>query len=267
VTVVQARLGSSRLPGKVLLEVLGKPLLAWQMERVLRAQLVGRVVVATTSDSHDDPIARLAERKGWALYRGHPTDLLDRHLQAARAYNAEFVVKIPSDCPLIDPTVIDAVLGAYFAGGATFDYFSNLHPPTHPDGNDVEIMRLASLVRAWREAPAGMAREHCTPFLWDNPERFVVGNFRWETGLDYSASHRFVLDYPEDYEFISQVITRLAPRSPHFGLGEILKLLAENPALMDINAKHLGVNWYRNHLGELRTVPGATAGKVDEGEA
>lgn len=254
VTIVQARLGSSRLPGKVLCPVLGKPILVWQMERVLRAKLSGKVVIATTDLPSDDAIAQLAREQGWHLFRGHPTDLLDRHLAAGKAFNAKYIVKIPSDCPLIDPAVIDAVIGEFLTQKNSYDYFSNLHPPTHPDGNDVEIMHLESLEIAWREATLDFAREHTTPYLWDNPRRFRIGNHRWPSGLDLSQSHRFVLDYPDDLDFISQVISELHPLQPHFGLDDILKLLEEKPWLMDINRKYCGVNWYRNHLDELRTI-------------
>src|SRR5262249_9217082 len=151
----------------------------------------------------DDEIAQVAERAGLLCYRGHATDLLDRHYQVARLLGASTVVKIPSDCPLIDPRVIDRVLQQHLAGGA--DYTSNLHPQSYPDGNDVEVCSFTALERAWHDARRPLDREPPTPFLWDPPGRFRVTNVVWETGRDLSQSHRVVLDYPEDYRVIYQV--------------------------------------------------------------
>ena len=255
VTFVQARLGSTRLPGKVLLPLAGRPALLLQLERLRAARLVGTIVVATTTDPADDPIESLASVHGFACFRGHPTDLLDRHVAAARAFGARYVVKIPSDCPVIDPRVVDRVLGRFLSPAWRFDYVSNLHPATWPDGNDVEIMTFEALETAWREAPPGFHREHTTPFLWDQPGRFRIGNVAWETGRDLSLSHRFTLDYAEDHAFLAAVCDALAPRGPLFPLEEILALLERRPELPRINARHAGANWYWRHLAELRTVP------------
>jgi spore coat polysaccharide biosynthesis protein SpsF len=259
VVVIQARTGSSRLPGKVLKACAGATVLERMLERVCAASRPSEVVVATTTEASDEPIVELCARAGVRVERGHPTDCLDRHVHVARVTGADSVVKIPSDCPLIDPAVIDRVLAVWTgAQGAQpgYDFVSNLHPPTWPDGNDVEVMTAAALETAGREAVRPLEREHTTPFLWDNPERFRIGNVRWETGLDYSESHRFVLDYPEDLEFIRTVFECLWSSSPGhvFGLDEILELLAVRPELRAINAKHLGVSWYQKHPGELKTL-------------
>ena len=123
------------------------------------------------------------------FFRGHPLDLLDRHYKAALEYKADVVVKIPSDCPLICPDVIDNVLDYYIENKSKFDFVSNLHPATHPDGNDVEVIPVEILKAAWEEAKQDFEREHTTPFIWDHPERFRIGNVEWETGLDFSKSH------------------------------------------------------------------------------
>src|SRR5262249_28551013 len=145
------------------------------------------------------------------VHRGHPTDLLDRHVATARELATDVVVKIPSDCPLIDPAAIDRVLRAFQNGGA--DFGSNLHPATSPDGNDVEAMTFAALESAWREAKKPHEREHTTPFLWDQPERFRCLNVTWETGEDFSMSHRMTIDYAEDYDFIAEVYGALWQKS------------------------------------------------------
>lgn len=254
VTVVQARTGSTRLPGKVLLPLLGRPVLLRMIERLQRARLAGTVVVATTTDVEDDKIEALCLAEGIPCFRGHPTDLLDRHLRAAQWLEADVVVKIPSDCPLIDPAVVDRVIGYYLRHAGRYDYVSNLHPATYPDGNDVEAMSLAALQTAWREATRDFEREHTTPFLWERPERFRIGNVAWETGQNLSMTHRWTLDYPEDYALIKAIFEALYPVDPAFGLADILALLERRPELLEINRAYTGVNWYRHHLHELRTV-------------
>jgi spore coat polysaccharide biosynthesis protein SpsF len=252
--VVQARTGSTRLPGKVMLPLAGKPALLRMLERVLAARRVQEVVVATTRRAEDDALAQLVQRYGLRVFRGHATDLLDRHYRAAREARADAVAKIPSDCPLVDPGAIDRVLGVFEAEPGA-DYVGNLHPASWPDGNDVEVMSMTALERAWREARAPHEREHTTPFLWDQPERFRVVNVAWETGLDYSMTHRFTLDYPDDYAFLRAVYAALCRREqPVFGLEEVLGLLRERPELRRLNAHYLGVNWYRHHLDALRHV-------------
>lgn len=257
--VVQARMGSTRLPGKVLLPLAGAPLLARMLERVWAAQAMRTppfdLAVATTEDAADEPIRMLCRDLGVACVSGDPLDLLDRHYQAALELGADVVVKIPSDCPLIDPGAIDRVLGFYCDNAGRYDYVSNLHPGTWPDGNDIEVIPLPVLAEAWREAERQLEREHTTPFIWERPERYRLGNVEWADGRDLSRSHRFTIDYPEDYELIATVYAALwRPERPVFGLDEILDLLTARPDLLAINARWAGVNWYRHHLDELRTV-------------
>ena len=254
VAVVQARMGSTRLPGKVLLPVVGAPLLVRMVQQVRAAGSLDEVVVATSTAPEDQAIVDLCRANQIAVVTGHPTDLIDRHLTAARAFAAEVVVKIPSDCPLIDPRIIDKVIGIYRAAPARYDFLSNLHPATYPDGNDVEVMPLPMLELAFREAQKTHEREHTTPFFWDQPERFRIGNVTWETGLDYSMSHRFTIDYKEDLAFIREVYAALYRPDHAFSLEEILALLDSRPDIFAINQHLAGVNWYRHHLADLRTV-------------
>jgi spore coat polysaccharide biosynthesis protein SpsF len=250
--IVQARTGSTRLPGKVLMPVAGRPLLERMIERLRAARSRFDLVVATTTEASDDPIVTLCHRIGVRTFRGHPTDLLDRHLEAARSAGADVVVKIPSDCPLIAPEVVDRVLSSWHGREGRFDYLGNLHPGTYPDGNDVEVMTMSALETAWREATNRHEREHTTPFLWEHPERFRIGSVAWETGLDYSLSHRFTIDYVEDYDFIRAVYDALCTMSqPIFSLREILELLEERPEIMALNARYCGDGWYRRHLADL----------------
>jgi spore coat polysaccharide biosynthesis protein SpsF len=253
--VVQARVGSTRLPGKVLLPVAGAPLLRRMLERVRGARTPLELVVATTTDPADEAIVSLCRRMDVRCFRGHPSDLLDRHYRAAAEAGADVVVKIPSDCPLIDPGVIDRVLGLYTEDAGRYDFVSNLHPATYPDGNDVEVLSFGTLETAWHEASRAMEREHTTPFVWDQPQRFRIGNLRWETGQDLSMTHRFTVDYREDYVLVAAVYEALWSQTrPLFGLDDILRLLGERPELLELNTRFAGVNWYRHHLDELRTV-------------
>jgi len=254
VTVIQARSGSSRLANKIFLTLTGKPLLYRMFERVAASELKGTIVIATTTESSDDNVESFCKDHKINIYRGHQTDLLDRHYQAAKIFSADAVIKIPSDCPLIDSKVIDKVIQFYLSNINNYDYVSNLHPATYPDGNDVEIMSFNALEKAWNNAEREFEREHTTPFIWENPDKFRIGNVLWETGFDYSMTHRFTIDYPEDYEFIKKVYDELYPKKPDFSLEDILNLLNENKEIKKINSKYNGVNWYRNHLNELKTI-------------
>jgi spore coat polysaccharide biosynthesis protein SpsF len=252
VTVIQARTGSSRFPAKILKPLLSQTVLYRMVERVLGSARKGEVVVATTDLGEDRIIEKMCEQNGWSCYRGDSMDLLSRHYLAAKKLNADVVVKIPSDCPLIDPLIIDQII-EYFLDNS-FDYASNLHPASYPDGNDVEVMSMDALEYSWVTANRDFEREHTTPYMWENRDLFNIGNFTWETGLNYSMSHRFTLDYPEDYKLIQEIYERLYPLNPHFSLEEILALLEAYPHLLEINAQYRGVNWYRKHIHELKSV-------------
>ncbi len=253
--IIQARLGSSRLPKKVMMPLKGSPLLLRMIQRVTAVEIECDLLVATTTNPEDDVIRDLCKKFNIPCYSGHPADLLDRHYQAALHEKADVVIKIPSDCPLIDPQVIDKVVGYYEDHMNDYDFVSNLHPATYPDGNDVEVIPFPILEIAWREAVRPLEREHTTPFIWEHPERFRIGNVQWEAGKNFSMSHRWTIDYPEDYIFIKKVYDYLCrPESSIFSLYDILDLLKKEPMLPFLNSKYAGVNWYRNHLSELKTV-------------
>ncbi|MBE0642757.1 MAG: glycosyltransferase family protein [Bacteroidetes bacterium] len=265
VIIVQARCGSSRLPGKVLLPLMGKPLLVRMIERLRLVRTPATIVVATTTEPEDIDIRLLCNREGILCYSGDPFDLLDRHYRTALLYDADVVVKIPSDCPLIDPAIVDRVLAWYITHQDQYDYVSNLHPPSWPDGNDVEVVSIQALHDAWKHARLAMEREHTTPYLWERPDRFRIGNIAWDSDRNLSMTHRWTIDYAEDYQFIRTVYTRLYPlHGAHFTCDDILGLLEREPAIAAINARHAGVNWYRHHLHELLTItadmtrPGST---------
>ncbi len=250
---IQARISSSRLPGKVMMPLAGAPLLLRMVERVRAAKVDARIAVITSTSQSDDAVEALCMENGIDCFRGHLTDLLDRHYQAAKQLGASVIAKIPSDCPLIDPAAIEKVFHSF--NSSKYDYVSNLHPATFPDGNDVEIFTFEALETAWAESDRTFEREHTTPFIWERPERFRIGNVQWETGFDYSMSHRWTIDYPKDYEFIREVYDYLWRKErPIFFIRDILNLIEEYPEIAEINAKYAGVNWYRNHLDDLRTI-------------
>lgn len=251
VVFVQARMGSSRLPGKVMRTIVGKPVLLHQLPRIRRATTVDDVVVITTTDAAEDPLAALCESNGISYYRGSALDLLDRHYQAAREFGADFVVKIPSDSPLTDPAVIDAVLTLWLRNPARYDYVSNYHPPTFPDGLDVEGCPFSVLEVAWREAEKPHEREHTFPFIWDQPRRFRIGNIANPRGNMF-MTHRWTLDYEEDFRFMKAVFEHF--KDQPFGMDDVLALLDRKPELACINSAYNGVNWYRTAKGKLKTV-------------
>lgn len=204
VAIIQARTGSTRLPGKVLLPLLGEPLLSHVFRRTSRASRVDETVIATTTAPDDDVLADLASREGWPLVRGSEMDLLDRYVQAAHVHDAELVVRITSDCPLIDPELIDEVVAAV---DEDVDYASNsLEPRTYPRGLDVEAIRLTALDEADRADRDPASREHATPFIYRHPEAFRLR--RVAAARDLSA-HRWTVDTPEDYELVRRIFEAL----------------------------------------------------------
>lgn len=254
ITIIQARMGSSRLPGKVLMPLVDAPLLQRMVERVLSAKFSGRVIVATSENEEDKKIVELCELNNFKYFTGHPTDLLDRHYQAVRQFKPDAVVKIPSDCPLIDPKIIDEILRFYIENTDKFDFVSNLHPASYPDGNDVEVVSFPALEVAWKEADKELEREHTTPFIWERPERFRIGNVLMSGNKDLSSTHRWTIDYKEDYLFIKTVYEHLYYKNHNFGMNDILRLLEEKPELQKINEKYAGRYWYENHLDELKNI-------------
>ncbi|HTH83156.1 MAG TPA: glycosyltransferase family protein [Mucilaginibacter sp.] len=254
VIVIQARIASSRLPGKVMLPVLGQSLLALMVERLRRVAHTATLIIATSENEEDDIIVQEAEALEVEWFRGSQENLLKRHYYAAKLLDATVVLKVPSDCPLIDPQIIDQALDYFFNTGSNYDYVSNLHPATWPDGNDVEIMTMDCLERTFKKARQDFELEHTTPYIWENPDKFRIGNLLWETGKNYSMTHRFTIDYLEDYHFIKAVFEELYPVKPDFSCQDIIDLLDKRPDIMAINAAYAGVNWYRHHLNELKTV-------------
>ncbi len=230
VAIVQARMGSRRLPGKVLAEVGGKPMLWYVTQRLRRARTVHDVVVATTTCASDDPVVAFCQRERIPVFRGSEDDVLDRYYRAAQAQGAGAVVRITADCPFIDPGVIDRVVGAYLDGEA--DYVSNTLTHTFPDGLDTEVFSMAALETAWKEATREPEREHVTPYL-KLSGRFTVQNVHAEQG-DPPPTLRLTVDEPADLEF-TRALYALLDGNAGFSVSELAKLLREHPELAALN--------------------------------
>lgn len=228
VGIIQARVGSSRLPGKVLAEVSGRSVLHHVVLRTRAATALSEVVVATTESRADDAVESACAAVGVRCFRGSEADVLDRFYRTARVFDADPVVRITADCPLLDPQVLDGAVFLYRSG--SYDYVSNTIRRTFPDGLDVEVFSRAALEAAWRESRLVSEREHVTPFLWKQPERFRLGCL--EQGEDLSAL-RWTVDEPEDLVFVRKVYERLPEGAT--SMKTVLDVLSKYPELQTIN--------------------------------
>jgi len=221
-------MGSMRLPGKVLAQIAGHSMLWHVVNRVRMARSLDQVVVATSNELSDQPIADFCTRKHIDVYRGSEEDVLDRYYQAASHFTGSTIVRITGDCPLVDPEVVDRVVGAYQDG--PYDYVTNIFPRTYPEGLDVEVISFSALERTRLEARVPYDREHVTPYLHKHPKLFRIGNVQHPVNL--SGMH-WSVDHPEDLQFVRTVYDRIKV-SP-FGLAEVLELLNACPELAQSN--------------------------------
>lgn len=228
--ILQARVSSSRLPGKVLKPIMGRPMLALQIERVLQAKKIDQLIIATSTDPSDDGLETLCREINAPCYRGSLNDVLDRFYQAAQTCKPEHIVRITGDCPLIDPEVMDDVITFYLNGD--YDYASNAIEPTFPDGLDIEIFRFAVLEGSWKEACLPSQREHVTPFIHHQPDRFRIGHYKNTEDLSHL---RWTVDEQEDFNLINKIYEELYPVKPNFRMADILNLLQQRPEWLTIN--------------------------------
>lgn len=233
VIIVQARMTSTRLPGKVLMPVLEKPLLAYELERLQRCQQADALVVATTTNTSDDPVAALCDALGVSVFRGSEQDVLSRYYGAARQAEAQTVVRVTADCPLIDPATVDQVIAHFKAAQGSLDYVSNTLVRSYPRGLDVEVFSRWALETAQQEATEPAHREHVTPFFYQNPQRFRLHCLE---APEPWGHHRWTVDTPEDFELIKRVLETLYPAKPDFDCRDVLTLLEQYPEWMALNA-------------------------------
>ena len=231
VAVIQARVGSTRLPGKVLLDLAGDAILARCVNRTRRAQTLDEVVIATTAKPADDAIVDLCAERGWPCFRGSEEDLLDRYYQAAVAYQADVVVRITSDCPLIEPEIVDRVVREFLERQPDVDYACNVLPQrTFPRGLDTEVMRFDVLERAWREDLNPAWREHVTPYIQRHPDLFRIHGVTNE--VDYSHM-RWTVDTPEDLAFVRRIYDHFG--HDRFSWRDVLAVLEGHSEWLEIN--------------------------------
>jgi spore coat polysaccharide biosynthesis protein SpsF len=258
IAIIQARMGSSRLPGKVLLDLAGQPMLMRVVERTRLAKTIDQVVVATTTELSDDPVVELCAQLGYACTRGSLYDVLDRYYQSARQFEASNIVRITADCPLIDPEVVDRTVRAFFGqisqddvllsvsnttsasanhSSAAYDFVANRLPPpwgrSYPIGLDTEVCTFAALEMAWNEAQAKHQREHVMPFFYENLERFRVLLVNHPENF---GTLRWTVDTAEDLQALRQIYARFLGRDD-FSWLEVLALYQREPQLAEINAQ------------------------------
>jgi len=223
-------MSSTRLPGKVMKPILGRPMIERQIERLRRCKRVDQLIVATSNQPEDDVLGTLCRGLGVPCFRGDLENVLDRFYQAAKPYHPKHVVRLTGDCPLADPRLIDELIDFYL--NAQCDYANNCEVPTLPDGLDAEVFSFAALTQAWQEAVLPSQREHVTSFIRSHPERFKIGFYKYRRDL---SDMRWTVDEPEDLQFVTTVYEKLYPADAAFGTEDVLALLEQEPELRAIN--------------------------------
>lgn len=243
IAILQARISSSRLPGKVLKPILGKPMLTHQIERIQRSRKIDKIVLAISDEVSDQPLVELANDIGVDYFQGPLNDVLARYYLTAKKYQPEYIVRLTGDCPVADPELIDELIGYFIENN--FDYASTAQ--TFPDGLDAEIMTMQALSQAYEEAILPSQREHVTPFINQQPERFHLGVYG---GAEDCSHLRWTVDEVEDFELITKIYESLYSSHPHFTWRDILNFVSKNPELVSWNAKYARNEGYQKSLQE-----------------
>ena len=233
VIISQARMKSTRLPGKVLREVLGKSLLMYQIDRLRQVCLADEVVVATTTNATDDAIEAVCNRENVLCFRGSEADVLSRYYETAKRYEADVVVRVTSDCPLIDPLIVNSVIEKYKEGFGTIDYVSNVLARTFPRGMDTEVFSFAVLSEAYEEANQASHREHVTPFIHTQPTRYQLVCVRNATD---KSGYRWTVDTAEDFELIENILKTIYPQNQNFSMEDCFAAYEKHPEWNMINS-------------------------------
>ena len=237
VAIIQARMGSTRFPGKVLKPICGKTMIFHVISRIKEAKRIHEIVVATTSSKKDDRLVRKLENiDGVTVFRGSEDDVLDRYYRAAQQISAEVIIRITSDCPLIDPAIMDRMIEVYvkrITERTPVDYLSNTLVRTFPRGLDVEVFSLNALERAFHEAKKYYQREHVTPYIWQHPRKFTLECFKSNKDLSF---HRWTVDEKEDLQLIREIYRELYGEGRCFHFKEVIDLFTRRPHLYEINA-------------------------------
>ena len=234
VVFIQARMGSSRLPGKVMTDINGEPMLWHVVSRLKQCPLISEVVVVTTTDSKDDAIEQFCQQKKIFYFRGSEEDVLDRYYQAALAHKADVVVRITSDCPLIDPIITEKVIRAYLNNSAVLSGASNVVERTFPRGLDTEVFSFAALEKVWQMAQKPYEREHVTVFMYEHPELFKIISVTHKENFSHL---RWTVDELDDLRLVKEIYRIMKENGQErFGFQDVMALLKKNPELNDINS-------------------------------
>jgi len=231
--IIQARMGSTRLPGKILKKVLGKTLLEYQIERVKRSQQINQIIIATTTKDSDDPIVQLCDQLSIPYYRGSEEDVLSRYYEAAKMFKVDVIVRLTSDCPIIDPAVIDKVIKHYLNNKDQFDYVSNTLVRTFPRGMDTEVLPIEILENALLNSKEPVYREHVTSYIYHHPNLFKLGNV---THVEDLSHNRWTVDTEEDFQLIKNILNELYPINTFFNMTDVVELMDKNPSWFKINS-------------------------------
>jgi len=248
--IIQARMGSSRLPGKILLNGYNKPFLFHLIERIKKSKKINNIIVATTKNKLDDIIYNLCKKNKIEVYRGNEKNVLSRYFKCAKKYKISTIIRITSDCPLIDYQMIDKMIGNY--ENSNYDFYGNTHPPSFPDGYDIEIFSYESLKRSYYNSKDLFQKEHVTPYIWDNPDKFKIGNYN--INKNYYNNFRLTLDFIEDFYVISHIYNSIYPKNKFFKFSDVINFLKKNKNILKINKKYIKVNWYSKHINKLKTI-------------
>jgi spore coat polysaccharide biosynthesis protein SpsF len=232
IAIIQARMGSTRLPGKILKDIQGKPMLWHVINRVNYSNLIDKIVIATTDNKEDDKIEGFCKTNDISSYRGSQKDVLDRYYQVARIYQADLIIRITSDCPLIDPDIIDKAIEHYLNNKEKVDYVSNTLERTYPRGMDAEVFSFGVLEKVWQKAKKQYEREHVTPYIYENPDTFNLSCIKNENDLSYL---RLTVDEEKDLELVIGIYKKLYKKNNIFYLEDIVKLFEEYPELKSVN--------------------------------
>lgn len=246
--IIEARMGSTRLPGKTLMPILGRPSIALLIERLRIARKIDNIILATTTNSEDNTIEKFCRDSGVACFRGSSEDVLGRVYNAAKRFSTDVVVEVTGDCPLLDPWLIDECIDIFAGGG--YDYLSNFIEQSYPPGIDVQIFTFAALDEMNKKAKSDKFREHVTLYILKHPDKFRMRNVTAPAELAYPDWH-LELDEKKDYELIVKIYEKLYPENPRFTTADIIGLLKKNPGWLDIN-KDVKRTWEAARIEEIK---------------
>lgn len=240
--IIQARMGSTRFPGKVLMEIDGKPLLQYQVSRVKDSLLLDDIVVATSTRQRDEVIVKFCTKNDVNCFRGSENDVLNRYYNCAKHFNASIIVRLTADCPLIDPLIIDETISLFLE--SNIDYAANTTPPEtsfYPDGVDVEVFSFNALSRAERECESMLDREHVTLNFWKYKNNFSAIQLKRDTDV---SQYRITIDYTEDLTVMEFIVGEIKRLNIYGHLDEIIAILNENPEIRKLNSHYqIGSGW------------------------